>query len=484
MRSDTPPERITTLVDGPVVGDHVLYWMTAYRRTTANFALQRACEWSRELGVPLVVLSALRLDYRWASDRIHAFAIDGMVDVAESCRRAGVRCVSYVEPEAGAGADLLARLSENAAVVVGDDAPVFFLPAARQAATARLSCRFEVVEHNGLVPMSVTDRSFKRAVDLRRFHQTTLPDHLEDIPEPEPLSGAIGGPVPGIDTIMVGYPSAALTRDVVGSLDIDHRVAATARQGGQTVAAGRLDAFLDHGLGRYDERNHPDADAESGLSPYLHFGHVSVHEIFSKLARVQNWTPAELAPTATGSRSGWWGMSEQAEGFLDQVITWRDLGYRAAYFDGAYDRYETLPAWARQTLEGHASDEREWLYTLDELAAAETHDDLWNAAQRQLVETGVMHNYLRMLWGKKILEWTPHPRVAHDVMVEINNRFALDGRDPNSVAGIHWVLGRFDRAWGPERDIFGTVRYMTSDSARRKLRLKDYLVRWQNTPAT
>jgi len=170
-------------------------------------------------------------------------------------------------------------------------------------------------------------------------------------------------------------------------------------------------------------------------------------------------------------------MSPSAEAFLDELVTWRELGYGFCTHEPDYDRYESLPAWARATLEDHASDPREHIYSVDELGAASTGDDLWNAAQRQLVHEGVIHNYLRMLWGKRILEWTRHPREALAVMIEINNRYALDGRDPNSYSGICWVLGRFDRGW-PERAIFGKVRSMTSASTRRKVKLDDYLARW------
>ncbi len=170
-------------------------------------------------------------------------------------------------------------------------------------------------------------------------------------------------------------------------------------------------------------------------------------------------------------------MGPSAEAFLDELVTWRELGYGFCRHEPDYDRYESLPEWARATLEDHASDPREHVYTLDDLAAASTDDELWNAAQRQLLHEGVIHNYLRMLWGKRILEWTRHPRGALEVMIELNNRYALDGRDPNSYSGICWVLGRFDRGW-PERAIFGKVRSMTSASTRRKVKLNEYLARW------
>ena len=143
-----------------------------------------------------------------------------------------------------------------------------------------------------------------------------------------------------------------------------------------------------------------------------------------------------------------------------------------------YDTYESLPMWARETLEEHAGDQRTHIYTLDDFAAGRTHDPLWNAAQNQLRRDGDLHNYLRMLWGKKILEWTRSPQEAADVMIELNNRYALDGCDPNSYSGIFWVLGRYDRAWGPERPVYGKIRYMTSENTARKVRVKDYLRRY------
>jgi deoxyribodipyrimidine photo-lyase len=210
----------------------------------------------------------------------------------------------------------------------------------------------------------------------------------------------------------------------------------------------------------------------------LHFGHISPHEVFAAVGEHESWSSERwmaLRHAQGGRREGWWRMQPPAEAFLDQLITWRELGYNFCTHRGDFDRYESLPAWAQATLDAHARDPRPVIYSLEELAAAATHDPLWNAAQRQLVRQGRMHNYLRMLWGKKILEWSASPRQALDSMVELNNRYALDGRDPNSYSGIGWVLGRYDRPWGPRRPIFGTVRYMSSASTLRKLKLQEYL---------
>jgi deoxyribodipyrimidine photo-lyase len=171
-------------------------------------------------------------------------------------------------------------------------------------------------------------------------------------------------------------------------------------------------------------------------------------------------------------------MSESAEAFLDELITWRELGFNMCWQREGYDEYESLPKWALGTLETHIMDKREHLYTLEEFEEGRTHDPLWNAVQMQLVKEGRIHSYLRMLWGKKILQWTPKPREALEVMIELNNKYALDGRDPNSYSGIFWVLGRYDRPWGPERPIFGKVRYMSSKNTARKVKVKNYIQRY------
>jgi deoxyribodipyrimidine photo-lyase len=173
-------------------------------------------------------------------------------------------------------------------------------------------------------------------------------------------------------------------------------------------------------------------------------------------------------------------MSAAAEAFLDQLVTWRELGFNACARDPGYALYESVPAWARATLEQHAADARAHLYSAAEFERAGTHDPLWNAAQRQLMREGRIHTYLRMLWGKKILEWSSSPREALDVMLDLNNKYALDGRDPNSYSGILWVLGKYDRPWGPARPVFGSVRYMSSENTARKLHVKGYLERYSD----
>ena len=463
-------------------GDYVLYWMIAARRVRYNFALQRAVELCKELERPLVVLEALRSGYRWASDRLHGFVIDGMRDNGRALASRSAYYYPYLEPRPGKGKGLLVALARQAAAVVTDDFPCFFLPRMIEAVAERVPVRLEKVDSNGIYPMRATNRVFTTAASFRRHLQKELHEHLAAMPRQDPTRG-LQIPAPVIpSSITKKWPEADLERatdGLLGGIPVDHSVARASFMGGSRAATKALQGFLEARLTLYpDQRNQPEADAQSHLSPYLHFGHISAHEVFSRLMKIDGWSPDRLANKPTGSRSGWWGASPAAEAFLDELITWREIGYNRCANQSDYADFETLPGWALKTLDDHAGDPRAHVYSLDELESAKTHDPLWNAAQRQLVSEGTIHNYLRMLWGKKILEWTPHPRDALAIMVELNNKYAIDGRNPNSYSGIFWVLGRYDRAWGPERPIFGKVRYMSSDNTARKVRVKSYIQRY------
>lgn len=456
--------------------------MIAYRRIAWNFSLDRALEWARELKRPLLILEPLRAAYPWACDRFHRFIFDGMAEKIRAlagCR--GIRYIPYVEKLPGEGKGLLEALAARASVVVTDDFPCFFLPRMVEAASQKLSARFEAVDSNGLFPLRGASAAFPTAYAFRRFLQKNLSPHLEQLPAARPLHGLSLPDAPAIPRdIARPWPCTNFAQlenpSFLASIPIHHGIANTPLQGGEAKARAALSEFLEKRIRAYSaDRNQPDKEVTSGLSPFLHFGHISSHEIFHELMRREKWSDARLSLRATGSRSGWWGVSAAAEEFLDQLIAWRELGFNFCAHDPAYDRYESLSAWAQKTLAKHARDQRAWTYSLEEFASARTHDPLWNAAQRQLIREGRIHNYLRMLWGKKILEWTRSPREALDVMIELNNRYALDGRDPNSYSGIFWCLGRYDRPWGPERPVFGTVRYMSSENTARKLKLQAYL---------
>jgi deoxyribodipyrimidine photo-lyase len=282
---------------------------------------------------------------------------------------------------------------------------------------------------------------------------------------------------------------AASTRLLTGgvtalsALPIDHRIRPVRTRGGHEAAVRTLRRFVTAKLSGYDaHRNHPDDEGTSRLSPYLHFGHLSAHEVFSAVMTHERWTTRRLGATGAGRREGWWGVSAAAEAFLDHLVVWRELAFNGCEYAEDHASYDSLPEWARTTLAAHRDDPRPQTYTLERLETAHTDDPLWNAIQRQLVTEGWFHGYLRMLWGKKILEWTRDPRAALEVMIELNNRWALDGRNPNSYSGIFWTLGRYDRPWGPERAVFGTVRYMSSENTARKVRVRDYLAQYADQP--
>jgi deoxyribodipyrimidine photo-lyase len=459
--------------------------MIATRRLHFNFALDRALEHCAAFAKPLLIFEPLRVGYRWASDRFHRFVIDGMADHAAACQSLGVRYYSYVEPAPDADKGLLAALAQNACVVVTDDFPSFFLPRMVAAAAEKLDVRPEAVDSNGLLPIRATEQTFLRAFDFRRFLQKELPQHLAHFPHPDPLAKAKLRAAPAIPRKIISrWPAAskALLAGEPGSLDalpIDHSVNPTALRGGYTNARAHMLKFFRSHFSRYAElRNDPDHDVSSGFSPFLHFGYLSAHEVFSELAGREKWKSAKLSLRSNGSREGWWNMSPAAEMFLDQLVTWREVGFNFSSHRDDADRFSSLPAWVQKTLHEHAVDKRDPLYNLEQLEFARTYDALWNAAETQLLLEGRLHNYLRMLWGKKILQWSHSPEAAAHIMIHLNNKYALDGRDPNSYSGIFWVLGRYDRPWAPVRPIFGSIRYMSSENAARKLSVKNYLRRY------
>ncbi|CAN5696105.1 deoxyribodipyrimidine photolyase [soil metagenome] len=538
------PVRIRALNDAPVRGRqnapresdsprYVLYWMTSFRRLEWNHALERSVDWARHLGLPLLVFEPLRIGYRWASVRHHRFCLDGMREHAARLQGQRTGYYPYVEPSPDAGEGLLEALAARAALVVTDDAPIFFLPRMRAAAAPRLPVRLEAVDSNGILPLAQPGRDFTTAFSFRIHLHKTLPEWLEEGPAEHPLAGdplpEFGGADLGalnsgaslsgashsgtsgsgdahaspLDRLRAGvgadivdrWPPASpelLHDPALTSLPLDRAVPPVPFAGGRAEASRRLARFVDGGLTGYaTSRNHPDRAHATGLSPHLHWGHVSSHEIVHAVLDREGWTPAGVAGAAgdrkpDGRRSGWWGLGADAEAFLDQVITWRELGFNGAWRSAEAgvdpEAYDTLPGWARETLAEHEEDPRPHVYTRGEFEEARTHDPLWNAAQRELRQEGTIHNYLRMLWGKKILEWSETPRDALATMIELNHRWGVDGRDPNSTSGIMWTLGRYDRGW-PERAIYGKVRSMTSDSTRRKVELKGYLARFGDEPA-
>jgi len=492
--SETPLLRIRTGNKARVSSDgaYVLYWMTAYRRLQYNFALQRAAELAEKLRRPLVILEAIRPHYRWACDRFHRFILDGMIDNARAAQQYPVTFLAYVDR--GRSSDrsqdhqgLVKTLAQHACATVTDDYPCFFHPVLYDKIVSRWPGYIEIVDSNGILPMRAHDRTFTVAHSYRRAMQKEVSRSWPQFPERDPLDQLqqprLTELPPAIAQNWHFETIDTLQRRDLTQLPIDHDVRPTDQRGGRVAAEAILNQFVRSRLKLYDaDRNVPDRLGSSTLSPYLHFGHISPQEVFDAIVHSQSdWSPSRLSKP-NGKMTGFWNLESNTEAFLDQLMTWREIGFNMCSRESNYDRYESLPGWAQQTLAEHADDPRPNTYDLEQFEQSQTHDELWNAAQRQLVREGRIHNYLRMLWGKKILHWSQSPREALDTMIELNNKYALDGRDPNSYSGIFWVLGRYDRAWGPERPIFGKIRYMTSESTRSKVSVKAYLRQYAALP--
>ena len=488
-------------------GKYVLYWCQMARRLRANHALDYALHWATKLKKPLVVYEGLKLDYPWASARFHQFMLEGMRDSAADAEAMGLNYWPFVETPNNAGRGLVRKLAADACLVVTDDYPQFIVPAQTAAVAAAVEVPVHAVDGNGMIPLGRLGTTVSAAAHLRPRIHKLFAEAWQHRAAAEPhLTAATKARVdPPFEPWAVPKDLPAFVR----SLPVDQSVAPVSTAVGGRAAGERVLAeFVESKLPRYAaERNRPDDPAQnsaSGLSYYLHYGHVGIQQVCEAVLGPA-WTVDDLNPT-TRNKDDFFCRDENANGFLDEAITWRDIGYhfcwnaqRSAAAQGTRSRQEpgevpsfnfatfdfspldpagtldrVLPAWAKATLAKHAGDRREHLYSLAEFEAAATHDDLWNAAQTELVRTGRIHNYLRMLWAKKVLEWSASPEEAYRVLEHLNNKYAIDGRDPNSYTGILWCFGLFDRPWAPERSVFGSVRYMSSDNTGRKFKLGAY----------
>ena len=413
---------------------------------------------------------------------MHRFVLDGMAEHACWLENTSVYYYAYVEPKPKAGKGLLAALAAHACVVVTDDFPCSFLPRMVASAARQVSVLMEVVDSNGLLPMRQAEKAYPTAYAFRRFLQSELPRHLMDIPKPNALSKAQLPPARSIPAaITERWPEASpqllsAGESVLAGIPLDHEVPPIEIRGGSTAAQTRLRNFLRSKLPTYAEaRNEPAHQATSELSPYLHFGHISVHQIFSELTKQEGWSPGHLAVRATGSRSGWWGASQNAEAFLDQVITWRELGFNCCQMRTDYDQFESLPAWALKTLRLHARDERSHVYSLEKFERAQTHDPLWNAAQTQLLQEGRIAQLPAHAVGKE------NHRVDSHSPKGTRNHGGVEQQVCTRWAGSKFlrrdllVSRAYDRPWAPERPIFGTVRYMSTENTARKFNVREYV---------
>ena len=478
--------RVFSNNDKPVNPDgaYVLYWMSINRRLNYNFALEYAVAWANKLDKPLLIYEGLSCDIPWASDRFHKFLIEGMVESVEFCEKNGFNNFSFVESQPDQGTGLVDELANNACLVIADEYPVYIIKPYNRMMSRRVNIPWYTVDSNGLIPMKTSDKAPYSAFIFRRNMQKLFLESYQNPPQKDPLNNLKNrSSITLSDEFLNRYPKLSASTDIpelVASLQINHEVKALEISGTRQAGLSQLEDFTQNRLLKYAEnRNNVENGAASGLSPWLHYGKISAYECVLAALEKQpaDWSPDKIT-FQQGKRDGFFGGHPAIDAFLDELITWRETGFHYCHQVHNFDKYESLPDWAINTLDKHSSDPREFVYSFEDFEMARTHDPIWNAAQRQLVREGIIHNYLRMLWGKKVLEWTEHPRIALKFLIELNNKYAIDGRDPNSYSGIFWIFGRFDRPWGPERPIYGNIRYMTSDNTAKKINLKPYLQKY------
>ena len=447
--------RVRLLNDAPIAADgqFVLYWMGATStRTRHNPALEYAVDKANELGVPPVVVFGITDHWPEASERHYLFLLQGLADVAAALAARGIAFVVLLgEPFEGP-----LRLAPRAKLVVCDRG--YLRHQKEWANHVALGAGRQVVRVEGdvVVPVNVaSDKHESAARTLRPRIHKHWETYLTELPATpvKHRSGHLKLPRSEVD---VTDPRQALS-----TMKLDRQVHPVRRMAGGEVEGHRLfDTFLDHELRAYaDRRNEPAEQHSSLMSAYLHFGHVS---------------PVELALAARRHRAA--GAEDRAV-YLEELVVRRELSMNFAEYVPDYDRYTCLPNWAQKTLAEHRGDVRSHTYGVTQLEAAETHDPYWNAAQVEMRDTGFMHNYMRMYWGKKVLEWTQAPEEAFATLLHINNKYFLCGRDANSFANVAWVFGLHDRAWGPERPVFGKVRYMNAAGLQRKYDIDGYVRR-------
>lgn len=448
-------ERIRVLNEAPLraEGEYVLYWAGANRRVDSNHGLLRAVETANELRLPVLYYEGVTCAYPHANDRLHTFLLEGVPDTARRLKRLGIGYCFTLRRRRQDPDDVFFRVAARAAGVVADDYPAYWPAFLDSTVPARLPVRYEAVDSSCIVPMNLLPKREYAAYTIRPKIHRLLKDHLKPCPEPR-VRRRWQGPPPEHH---VDFSEEQIPQ-IVASCEIDHSVPPSlCFRGTRSEAEERLQQFLEKNLHRYaKERNQPAAHATSRLSPYLHFGRLSPLEI--ALAASEYAHERRLI----------------ADEFLEELIVRRELAFNFARHAKNPESLANLPEWARATLVAHAKDPRSPRYTRTQFEQAQTHDALWNACQKEMLLRGVIHGYYRMYWGKKIIEWSPTCQDALETMIRIHDRWALDGRDPNTYTNILWCFGLHDRPW-KERAVFGAIRYMSLEGMKRKTNVDAYL---------
>jgi deoxyribodipyrimidine photo-lyase len=428
-------------------GDYVLYWMQSSQRAEQNHALEYAVQRANEMGQRLLVVFGLTDDYPEANLRHYAFMLEGLKDAQETLKERGIEMVV----RKGSPDEVAIDAGQHASLIVSDRGYMRPQKRWREKVAREVGCLVTQVESDVVVPVELASGKQEHAA---RTLRPRIGEYLEDflvaltptkVEKQSTNMRANGLDLSDIDGVLDG-------------MDLDRSVGTLSHlyTGGTSEAKKMFRRFLQNSFDGYVEhRNQPQTDDVSHMSKYLHFGHVS---------------PIWLALEARRSKT----KKDNIESFVEELVVRRELSMNFVFYNDDYDSFSNLPGWAKETLREHEDDEREHVYTTEQLENAQTHDEYWNAAMREMVYTGYMHNYMRMYWGKKILEWSNTPEHAYRATLYLNNKYFLDGRDPNSFANVAWVFGQHDRGW-TEREVFGKVRYMSAGGLERKTKPEQYV---------
>ena len=444
--TDNPRIRIRRQGPPDPDGTCVVYWMQRSQRGIDNPALDVAVEAANELGKPVVAFFAPVPFYPNANLRPYQFLVEGIPDIAAALEKRSIGFILRRYPEHS----LLKFCDEvRPAFVVGDENPMREPEHWREIAAKKLRVPLWTVDSDVIVPSRLLLKEQYAAFHIRRRLEAQLDRFL--VKPANPRAKVPWKKPPQLHSLPADF-------DVTEGWKLDRSVGPVSTfKGGTKEALRLLDEFVNKKLKRYArDRNHPELDGTSRMSPYLHFGHIS---------------PLTIALAVRGADAP----KEEKDAYINQLLVWRELSVNFVTYNPNYDNFESGENWAHRTLAEHARDPRPYLYTEQQLENAETHDLLWNAAQMQMVNGGWMHNYVRMYWAKKILEWSRTPAEAYRVAVALNDKYELDGRDPNGYAGVAWsIVGKFDRPWFT-RPIFGQIRYMSGQSTGKKFDSQRYI---------
>jgi len=441
------PDRIKQLNNKPARdGSYVLYWMQQSQRAEFNHALEYAIQRANDLDQPCLVGFGLMDDYPEANARHYYFMLEGLQDTQQELAKRNIKLVV----QRGRPAEIATKLAKDASEVICDRGYLRHQRQWREDVAGACPCTMTEVECDVIIPVETASQKAEWAArTIRPKLHKHLDQHLINLRTTAIKKSSLPLHVTGLDLSDVD----ALCRSL--KLDTSIKPVPQFFKGGATEAKRRFRQFLDKKLSRYNaNRNQPHTDDTSHMSPYLHFGQIA---------------PSWLVLQATELEPG-----EDRDSFIEELLVRRELAMNFVYYTPDYDSYTCLPDWAQKTLAEHKGDTREYVYTQSQLENADTHDPYWNAAMNEMRATGYMHNYMRMYWGKKILEWTNTPDHGFRTALYLNNKYFLDGRDANSYGNVAWCFGLHDRAW-TEREIFGKVRYMNANGLRRKCDMDAYI---------